>query len=96
MDTLVHADIFFFVTTIAVVVVAVTFVVVAFYLVGVLRRTRDIVDAVKAETALVREDIQGARMRVKAGGLRLAHLLDFFSVMGGGKNKNKKSKTERN
>ena len=79
MDTLVHADIFFFVTTIAVVVIAVAIIVVSFYLVDFLRRARDIAEDVKRETALVREDIHHARMRVKAGGLRLAHLMDFFS-----------------
>jgi hypothetical protein len=91
MGTLIHADIFFFVTTIAVVIVSVALVVVAFYLVGVLRRARDIMEDIKAETALVREDIHHARMRVKAGGLRLAHLFDFFSGMMGRRGKIKKS-----
>ena len=86
-----HADIFFFVTTIAVVVVAVAFVVVSFYLVGFLRRARDIADEVRAEAKLVREDVHEARMRVKAGGLRLAHLLDFFSGWGSRRAAAKKS-----
>jgi type II secretory pathway pseudopilin PulG len=81
MDTLIHADIFFFITTIAVAIVTVALVVVAFYLVGFLRRARDIAENVKQEAVLLREDIHGARTRVKAGGLRLAHLLDFFSEM---------------
>jgi hypothetical protein len=93
MDTLIHADIFFFVTTIAVIVVAIAIVVVSFYLVGFLRRARDIAEEFKRETVLLREDVHNARMRVKAGGLRLAHLFDFFRGMGGEKDKtNKKSK----
>ena len=92
MGTLIHADIFFFVTTIAVIIVSVAFAVVAYYLVGVLHRVRDIADEIKAETALVRDDIHHARMRVKAGGLRLAHLLNFFSGWGNAKTKKSRGK----
>jgi hypothetical protein len=95
MDTLVHANIFFFITTIAVVIVTLLLTVVSFYLVGVLRRLRDIADEVKHETMLVREDIQNARMKVKAGGMRVAHLFDFFSGMGGRAERRKSKKSVR-
>ncbi len=94
MDTLIHADIFFFITTIAVIVITVVFLVIAFYLIGFLSRARDIADEIKAEAKLVREDVNEARMRVKAGGLRLAHLLDFFSGWGGGKKIRQKSRSK--
>jgi hypothetical protein len=77
MTTLVHADIFFFVTTIAVVVVAIAFVVALVYLIAVLRRIRDVMEEVKAEAILVRDDIHNLRDQVRSGGFKLASLFSF-------------------
>lgn len=47
MDTLIHADIFFFVTTIAVVVALVLFAIFMYYLIQISRNFRDISDIFK-------------------------------------------------
>lgn len=94
MDTLIHADVFFFVTTIAVAIVAIVAVAMSFYLVGILRRVRDIAEEVKQETKLVREDVSDARMRMKAGGMHILNFFDIFSGMMGRRSKSKKSKTK--
>lgn len=47
MDTLIHADIFFFVTTIAVVVVLILFIIFMYYLIQISRNFRDISDIFK-------------------------------------------------
>lgn len=91
MDTLIHADIFFFVTTIAVVVVAAVFTVALFYLVAVLRQVRDIASEIKEEAKLMRADIGDARTRIKTEGFRLKHLFDFFSQVGARKEAKKRS-----
>lgn len=92
METLIHADIFFFVTTVAVVVVAAAFTIALFYLIGVLRQIHDIAGEVKEEARLVRQDVGDARMKIKAEGFRLKHVLDFFSHVSARKQAKKRSK----
>jgi len=90
MGTLIHADIFFFVTTVAVIVVAIAFACVLFYLASVLRQVRDIAREVKEEAKLVRQDVGDARMKIRAEGFRMKHIFDFFSGMGARKRTSKK------
>jgi len=47
METLIHADIFFFITSIAVVVLTILLIVAFFYLLQILRNFRDISDTLK-------------------------------------------------
>jgi|YelNatPaOPRAMG01_1025707.scaffolds.fasta_scaffold14155_1 5-bromo-4-chloroindolyl phosphate hydrolysis protein len=79
MDTLIHADIFFFITTIAVIVISIILGVVLYYLVKILKNVRDITESVKEETNLIRKDIQDARENIKVEGFKLKHLISFFS-----------------
>jgi len=81
MDTLIHADIFFFVTTIAVVIVTVLFTVVLIYLIRVLRQVEEIGKEIKAETVLVREDIKGLRTSVQKEGIKLQAFAEFFKKL---------------
>lgn len=77
MNTLIHADIFFFVTTIAVVVVAIALTVALIYLAKVLSDIKDITRQAKEETALFREDIAGLRSDVRREGFRLERFAVF-------------------
>jgi hypothetical protein len=78
MDTLIHADIFFFVTTIAVVVITIALTVLIVYLVKVFRSIRKIADAVNEETILLRRDIGDLRNEVRARGVRAGAAIDWF------------------
>ena len=78
MDTLIHADIFFFITTIAVVVITLLFIVVLIYLIKLLKQIKDIAEQVREETILFREDIHGLRDNVKREGFKIKNLLSFF------------------
>jgi type II secretory pathway pseudopilin PulG len=78
MDTLIHADIFFFVTTIVVVIVGIAFTVALIYLAKVLSDIKEITKQVKEEAMLVREDIQGLRSDVKREGFRVERFLMFI------------------
>ena len=80
-----HADIFFFVTTIAVVVIAVLFVAILIYIFVIMRRAKSLIDdakgiarEIKEETVLIREDIRDARAKV-ATGLQVKSIFDFIS-----------------
>ena len=68
MNTLIHADIFFFVTTIAVVIVGIALTVALIYLAKVFSDVREITRQVKEEAILFREDIAGLRADVKREG----------------------------
>ena len=68
MDTLIHADIFFFVTTIAVVVITIALTVLIIYLVKVFRNVRKITDMVSEETVLLRHDMSDLRIEIRARG----------------------------
>ena len=91
MDTLVHADIFFFVTTIAVVVVAAVLAVALVYLVRILNDVKRIAEQVREETILFREDIHDLREQVRHEGLRLRGFLDLITGFFG-KKKTSRSK----
>jgi uncharacterized protein YoxC len=78
METLIHADIFFFVTTIAVVVVGAALTVLIVYLVKVFQNVRDITDAIKEETVLMRRDIGDLRSELRTRGERAKSVFDWF------------------
>ena len=65
MTSLVHADIFFFVTTIAVVVVGILCVIVLIYIIRILHRAHEIAAEIRSEAALLREDIREMRAMVR-------------------------------
>jgi uncharacterized protein YoxC len=78
MDTLIHADIFFFVTTIAVVIITLLFIVLLIYLIQAIRRVRDIAEQVRDETILFREDVHQLRDQVKRTGFQAKSFLTVF------------------
>jgi hypothetical protein len=78
MDTLIHADIFFFVTTIVVIIVGIAFTIALIYLAKVLSDVKEITKQVKEETILFREDIKDLRGDMKQEGFRVERLVMFF------------------
>lgn len=95
MDTLIHADIFFFVTTIAVIVITVVLTVLIIYLVKVLENVRKITDAVNEETVLLRRDIGDLRSEVRARGARAAGAMDWFEQLLGITKKSRSKKKSK-
>ena len=81
MDTLIHADIFFFVTTIAVVVVAAALTAVLIYLAKVLHDIKKITAQVHEETVLFREDLHDLRQGVRQEGFKITHFIGFFKKL---------------
>ena len=79
MDTLIHADIFFFITTIAVIAIGGVIVIAGFYIVSILSDFKDLSRRVKREGELTSEDLSELRSKAKTEGVRLSHFIDFFS-----------------
>jgi len=95
MDTLIHADIFFFVTTIAVVVITIALTVLIVYLVKVFRNVREITEMVNEETVLLRRDIGDLRNEIRARGTRAAGAFDWIERFFGETKKSRSKKKSK-
>lgn len=78
MDELLHANIFFFITSIAVIVVTVFLVVLLHHLIQIARDAREITNMVKEESTEIAEDLEELRDTIKKEGFRLWHFFAFL------------------
>ena len=81
METLIHADIFFFVTTIAVLMVTAVFVVVMIYAVRILRDVQHIIRRIREESDFIMEDIEELRTRLKRAGEKTTHIGQLLGMI---------------
>jgi len=94
MTEMLHADIFFFITSIVTVILGIFACVAMYYVIKILKSIRAIVDRIDAGSDMIAEDIQAARDFVAAGGL-ISHLISFAArASGGRKARSSKSKKE--
>lgn len=91
MATLVKADIFFFITSVAVVAVTVLAVLILLYILKIVRTVKDISETVKEETGSLAGDFSRLRRKVKSEGLRWEHLISFFGFRDVGRKHDKRS-----
>jgi hypothetical protein len=79
MDTsFIHADIFFVITSVAVVLVTIASVVAIILLIKVLKNLLSVSKKVESETDSILEDIHHLRGNIKKEGFKLLHLTSFF------------------
>jgi biopolymer transport protein ExbB/TolQ len=83
MDTLIHADIFFFITAIAVVLLTILLIIAFFYIIQILRNMRDFSDTLRREGNLIASDIAEFREQVKNDRVKAFSALRLVSVMFG-------------
>lgn len=79
METLAKADIFFFITTIVVIVISITFAVALVYVIRILRRVDEMSERVKKESDAVLEDVASFRQNLKEEGLNFSRVVSFFT-----------------
>ncbi len=75
MNELMHADIFFFITTIIVVLFGIVGLILAYYIVGITREVRYIARKVREESDNVSEDIAEIRGKLRESGMRFGGFL---------------------
>ncbi len=80
-NTLVKADIFFFVTTIAVVLLTIILSIIMFYLISILRYVRHISQIAKDQAEEISDDIDDLRSDIKTKGASLASIFDFLGSL---------------
>lgn len=79
MNNLIHADIFFFITTIIAVILGILFIFVLYYVISILRKFKQIAEKIKQESDNVAEDIENLRAKMKEDGLKFSFLVGMFS-----------------
>lgn len=89
MDDFAQMDIFFVVTTAAVVVTAIALGTVLFYVARVMRNVDRITKNVGEEAELVRGDIAELRKNIREEGMKWKHMTTFLSRVGGRANARK-------
>lgn len=75
---IIHADIFFFVTTIVVIVLGIVAIIALVYTIKILALLKSIATTVKSESGLIAEDIDELRERMKHGSVNIGAAARFF------------------
>ncbi len=83
MNPILQANIFFFITSVAVVLVSLLVVVLLIYLVLILKDFRKVSRKVREETDLIAMDINEARAHIKEKGAAMSSAFDFFKNLRG-------------
>jgi hypothetical protein len=76
-SSFIHADIFFFISTISLIIITAGFVLVFVYVLGILRNVRDITDRAKAEWSEIVIDIRKLRIALRDEGVKWKHVVDL-------------------
>ena len=85
MNSFIQANIFFFITSVAVVLVTILVIVLLAYLVLILRDFKGVSRRVKEETDLIAVDINDARAHLRKEGADLKNAFDYFKHLALGK-----------
>lgn len=85
METLIHADIFFFVSTIALGLVTVGLIIALIYIIKILRTVSRVSEKVKDESDEIIADIKNLRGNIKQQGFGLRNVKDIVKMVFGRK-----------
>lgn len=81
MDKLVHADIFFFITTCAIVLLTIIFAVALVYGVFIAKNIHYVVKKIKEESDNISGDIANARQKIREQGMKIASYMTFLKSL---------------
>ena len=81
METLIHADIFFFITSIFVVFLTVGFGIALVYIIPILKDMRHLSALAREEGDKLTQDIDDLRGAVKEEGMKAKSILDYFLAL---------------
>jgi hypothetical protein len=83
MDDFIQMHVFFFITTVVVILLGGTGAVALYYLARILKNLDRLTKNITDESEIIREDIAELREKAKDEGVRIAHIIDFFSKVSG-------------
>lgn len=76
-DSLIHADIFFFISTIALVLISIGIVIVLVYIIKILRNVGEVTDRIKTESGEIVADLRKLRASLRDEGMKWKHVADL-------------------
>ncbi len=76
-ESLIHADIFFFISTIALVAISIGVCIVLYYVWGIAKNVRDISDKVAEESDEIIADVRRLRLSLHDEGVKWGHVLSL-------------------
>lgn len=83
MDLVLQTNIFFYITSAAVVVVTVLVCIVLYYVARILRDVREVTDRVRRGSESLAEDFASLRAGIREDGMRLRDIAMFFATRAG-------------
>lgn len=89
MNTIIQADIFFFIASIALTIVTIIFIIALIYLIKFLRDAKQVMNIIRYEAELVSEDLENLRDKVYEGDFSLGSIFSIFSKLRGKKGRRK-------
>ena len=92
MNTIIHADIFFFITSIAVAIFSVAAIIILYYVIRLMQHIEYIAQKIRLESDNVSEDIAAIRERLKEGESKVFSMMGKMFTFFIGKAMNKKRK----
>lgn len=91
-DIVLQTNIFFYITSVAVVLVTALVIVALFYIVSILRNVKDVSDTVKKGSDVLSEDLLVLHDNVKKEGSKVRQIVDYFLQLITPKRRKKSSK----
>ncbi len=79
-ESLIHADIFFFISTIALVLISIAVVIALVYLIRILRNVGEVTDKIKTESTEIVGDLKKLRANLRDEGVKWKHVADLVRV----------------
>ncbi len=79
MNEFIKSDVFFFITSIAVVVLTAILLIALYYIIKILKNVRYISDKAKVETDHLAEDVKELRENVRKEGAKVKHFAGFIN-----------------
>ena len=76
-ESLIHADIFFFISTIALVLISIGIIVAIVYVIKILKNVREVTDKIKDESSEIVADLKKLRASLRDEGVKWKHVADL-------------------
>lgn len=87
MESLIKSEVFFFITSIAVVILTILLGMAVVYIIRILRNVDDISKKAKDEADLIKEDVADLRQNIRDEGIKVKSFVSFFNKLKRPKNK---------
>lgn len=76
-ESLIHADIFFFISTIALVLISIGIIIALVYSIKILRNIREVTEKIKYESGEIVADLKELRLSLRHEGVKWKHVIDL-------------------